>query len=172
MLTEPALTTPRPCETSKKINTSSNRSYCKAVVLVAGALCARVASHVMCLLLGSSLRQYDFRAARVALVPSAPGTGKKQYKGADLHKYGHMRVRALLSQEQKKRSLANLNEGGHKIVLQFTSLASLSSNPVREGTELLFFSVRRTWKVENTGAYGSTMTVWERGEKRDTHQNA
>ncbi|CAM9973276.1 unnamed protein product [Pylaiella littoralis] len=86
---------------------------------------------------GSSLRQYDFRAARVALVPSAPGTGKKQHKGEHLHKYGHMRVRALLSQEQKKRAIPNLHKGGHKIVLQFTSLASLSSNPNLWLSELL-----------------------------------
>lgn len=133
---------------------SWNRSYSNVVHLVAGSLCARLAWHLMFLLLGSSLRQYDFRAARVALVPSAPGTGKKQHKGADLHKYGHMRVRSLLSQEQKKRTLANQNESGHKIVLQFTSLASLSNNPVREGAELL-----RLRLDVHSGASASTMTV-------------
>ncbi|CAN0315819.1 unnamed protein product, partial [Ectocarpus sp. 12 AP-2014] len=54
------------------------------------------------LLLGLIPQFYDFRAARVALVPSVPGTGGntpgtggKPHKGRDLHKYGHMRVRAL-----------------------------------------------------------------------------
>lgn len=61
----------------------------------------------------------------MALVPSVPGTGKSQHKGADLHKYGHMRVRSLLSREK-----VLLKEGGHKVVFQFSSLASLTDSPV------------------------------------------
>lgn len=72
-----------------------------------------------------TLKQYDFRSARVALVPSVPGTGRNQHKGDDLHKYGHMRVRALLSKEK-----VLLKEGGHKVVFQFSSLASLTDTPV------------------------------------------
>ncbi|CAN0050566.1 unnamed protein product, partial [Laminaria digitata] len=81
---------------------------------------------------GRTLRQYDFGSARVALVPSVPGTGKTQHKGAGLHKYGHMRVRSLLSTEK-----VLLNEGGHKVVFQFSSLASLTDSPNQWLAELL-----------------------------------
>ncbi|CAM9748232.1 unnamed protein product, partial [Hapterophycus canaliculatus] len=81
---------------------------------------------------GRSLRQYDFRAARVALVPTVPGTGKNRHKGPHLHKYGHMRVRELLSQENRAGGGAKrLKEGGHKVVFQFSSLSSLTKTPVR-----------------------------------------
>lgn len=72
-----------------------------------------------------SLREYDFTPARVALVSSIPGT-KPKHKGADLDKYGHMRVRALLKEES-----LSLETGGHKVVFQFSSLAHLSADPVR-----------------------------------------
>ena len=58
-------------------------------------------------------------------MPSVPGTGKSQHKEADLHKYGHMRVRSLLSSEKPL-----LEEGGHKVVFQFSSLSSLTDSPV------------------------------------------
>ncbi|CAN0263037.1 unnamed protein product, partial [Ectocarpus sp. 12 AP-2014] len=80
-----------------------------------------------------TLGEYDFRAARVALVPSVPGTGGntpgtggKPHKGRDLHKYGHMRVRALLSREKEDGTGAKLKEGGHKVLCQISSLASLT----------------------------------------------
>lgn len=133
-LTGPATAAPRHCDFREKTCLQATRKATLHTCLDAGALCALCLPGVAWNLffLGSSLRQYDFRAARVALVPSVPGTGKKQHKGRDLHKYGHMRVRALLSKEIKEGATANLKEGGHKIVLQFSSLASLSSNPVRE----------------------------------------
>lgn len=74
---------------------------------------------------GRSLREYDFTSARVALVSSVPGT-KPKHKGADLDKYGHMRVRALLKEEP-----LSLEKGGHKVIFQFSSLAHLSADPVR-----------------------------------------
>lgn len=75
-------------------------------------------------LLRSSLRQYDFTSATVALVPSVPGT-KPKHKGPHLNKYGHMRVRALLENEPML-----LEEGNHKISFQFSSFASLTNDPV------------------------------------------
>lgn len=73
-----------------------------------------------------TLRDYDFRAARAVLVPSVPGTGKTQHAGPSLHKYGHMRVRAKLRNERVR-----LERGGHKVVMQISSLASLTDTPVR-----------------------------------------
>ncbi|CAB1111323.1 unnamed protein product [Ectocarpus sp. CCAP 1310/34] len=92
----------------------------------------------------STLGEYDFRAARVALVPSVPGTGGntpgtggKPHKGKDLHKYGHMRVRALLSREKEDGTGAKLKEGGHKVLCQISSLASLTKTPNRWLSEIL-----------------------------------
>ncbi|CAM9694407.1 unnamed protein product [Ectocarpus sp. 13 AM-2016] len=91
-----------------------------------------------------TLGEYDFRAARVALVPSVPGTGGntpgtggKPHKGRDLHKYGHMRVRALLSREKEDGTGAKLKEGGHKVLCQISSLASLTKTPNRWLSEIL-----------------------------------
>ncbi|CAM9293640.1 unnamed protein product [Scytosiphon promiscuus] len=87
---------------------------------------------------GRSLRHFDFRAARVALVPTVPGTGKNRHKGPHLHKYGHMRVRELLSRENRAGGGAKrLKEGGHKVIFQFSSLASLTKNPNAWLSELL-----------------------------------
>ncbi|CAM9812363.1 unnamed protein product [Sphacelaria rigidula] len=79
----------------------------------------------------SSLRQYDFTSATVALVPSVPGT-KPKHKGPHLNKYGHMRVRALLENEP-----VLLEEGNHKISFQFSSFASLTNDPNQWLMELL-----------------------------------
>lgn len=79
-----------------------------------------------------SLRQYDFTSARVALVPSVPGTRPK-HKGADLYKYGHMRVRGLLETEPRLLK----DEHHHKVAFQFSSLASLTKDPVRSTSHLL-----------------------------------
>lgn len=69
----------------------------------------------------------------MALVPTVPGTGKNRHKGAHLHKYGHMRVRDLLSREIRAGGGAKrLKEGGHKVTFQFSSLSSLTKSPVRE----------------------------------------
>lgn len=86
---------------------------------------------------GRALRQFDFRAARVALVASVPGTGKKKHRGRDSHRYGHMRVRALLSREKESGTIARLEKGGHKLVFQVSSLASRSPDPTSWLYELL-----------------------------------
>lgn len=86
---------------------------------------------------GRTLSKYDFRAARVALVPSVPGTGKNKHKGKDAHRYGHMRIRALLSREKESGTIARLEKGGHKIVFQVSSLASRSPDPTFWLYELL-----------------------------------
>eukprot|EP00752_Nemacystus_decipiens_P007419 g6633.t1 len=86
---------------------------------------------------GRTLRHYDFRPARVALVPSVPGTGKKKHKGRDAFRYGHMRVRALLSREREGGTIARLENGGHKVVVQVSSLASRSPDPTFWMYELL-----------------------------------
>lgn len=83
------------------------------------------------------MRKFDFRAARVALVSSVPGTGKKKHKGKDAHRYGHMRIRALLSRERESGTMARLEEGGHKLVFQVSSLASRSTDPIFWLYELL-----------------------------------
>ena len=73
-----------------------------------------------------TLRDYDFRSAKVVLVASVPGTGKEQHSGRSLHKYGHMRVREKLRHER-----VLLKEGGHRMVMQISSLSSLTNTPVR-----------------------------------------
>lgn len=83
------------------------------------------------------MREYDFRSARVALAASVPGTGKKKHKGRDAHRYGHMRIRALLSRERDSGTIARLEAGGHKVVLQVSSLASRSPDPTFWLHELL-----------------------------------
>ena len=76
-----------------------------------------------------TLRQYDFRPARVALVASVPGIGKTKHKGRDAHRYGHMRIRDLLGRERESGTIARLERGGHKVVFQVSSLASRSTDP-------------------------------------------
>lgn len=94
------------------------------------------------------MRQYDFQTARVALVTSVPGTGKNKHKGRDAHRYGHMRIRALLSREKDSGTIARLEEGGHKIVFQVSSLASRSPDPTFWLHELLESCMPREAGVE------------------------
>ncbi|CAM9909655.1 unnamed protein product [Ascophyllum nodosum] len=81
---------------------------------------------------GRTLRDYDFRSAKVVLVASVPGTGKEQHSGRSLHKYGHMRVREKLRHER-----VLLKEGGHRMVMQISSLSSLTNTPDKWLMELL-----------------------------------
>ncbi|CAM9632280.1 unnamed protein product [Choristocarpus tenellus] len=67
-------------------------------------------------LFARTLSLYNFSAATAALVPSVPG----YHTGRNLHKYGHMRVRALLENE------AFPNSGDRDgISAQFSSLATV-----------------------------------------------
>lgn len=61
----------------------------------------------------------------MALVASVPGAGKGQHSGPTLHKYGHMRVREVLRNEN-----ILLKEGGHRVVMQISSFSSLTNTPV------------------------------------------
>lgn len=88
----------------------------------------------------------------MALVPSVPGTGKNQHKGSGLYKYGHMRVRALLSRER-----VLLEEGGHKVVFQFSSFSSLTDTPVRTNFAWTFYNVLRYCPVLILGVQRATL---------------
>ncbi|TMW64207.1 hypothetical protein Poli38472_012829 [Pythium oligandrum] len=60
------------------------------------------------------LSRFDFSTATVALIPSVPGA----HTGKAMHKYGHLRVRALL----KHFAVA---PSDHPLICQFSSLGSL-----------------------------------------------
>lgn len=107
------------------------------------------------------MRQYDFRSARVALVPSVPGTGKNKHKGEHAHRYGHMRVRALLSREKESGTMDRLEKGGHKIVCQVSSLASRSPDPTFWLYELLESFMPRE---DETGRNGSSLAAPAKAE--------
>lgn len=70
------------------------------------------------------LRQFDYRAARAILIPSAPGT----YTGQQMARYGHMKVRTVL-----QRELADTADlASQPIVAQFSSLGSVQSKWLTE----------------------------------------
>ncbi|GBF96301.1 hypothetical protein Rsub_09096 [Raphidocelis subcapitata] len=62
-----------------------------------------------------AIARHDFSSARIALAPSVPG----RHTGPALFRYGHLRVRSLLSQEPMPPSWRGL-----PVVLQFTSLGA------------------------------------------------
>lgn len=64
-----------------------------------------------------TLREFDFSAARVMLLPSVPG----YHRGADMHRFGHMRVRALLQAQQLPARFQDAT-----LVCQYSSLGSLT----------------------------------------------
>ena len=70
------------------------------------------------------LRQFDYRAARAILIPSAPGT----YTGQQMWRYGHMKVRAVLQRELT----ATASLASQPIVAQFSSLGSVQSKWLTE----------------------------------------
>jgi tyrosyl-DNA phosphodiesterase-1 len=61
------------------------------------------------------LRDYDFSTAKAILIPSVPGT----HTGAAIHKYGHMKIRQVLSREPIPSKFAQA-----PIVAQFSSMGS------------------------------------------------
>ena len=65
-----------------------------------------------------TLRGYDFSSARVKLVASVKG----KHCGDDVVKYGHRRLRALLS---KQRFDAKFGAGGSRLVAQVSSIPTL-----------------------------------------------
>eukprot|EP00241_Pyramimonas_parkeae_P015472 CAMPEP_0114276152 /NCGR_PEP_ID=MMETSP0059-20121206/84_1 /TAXON_ID=36894 /ORGANISM="Pyramimonas parkeae, Strain CCMP726" /LENGTH=544 /DNA_ID=CAMNT_0001396131 /DNA_START=66 /DNA_END=1701 /DNA_ORIENTATION=- len=65
------------------------------------------------------LRKFDFSAAQVRLVASVPGT----FRGPHMHKWGHLKLRALLQAEQFEPEFE-----GAPAVCQFSSLGSLDAN--------------------------------------------
>lgn len=65
----------------------------------------------------AALRDFDFSAAKAVLIPSVPG----YHTGAAMHRYGHMRLRAVLSREPLPAKFAQA-----PIVAQFSSLGSIS----------------------------------------------
>lgn len=75
----------------------------------------------------AEVRRHDFSAARVVLVPSVPGT----HKGADLHKYGHMKVRRVLSKEPIDAKFA-----ASPVIAQYSSTGSLTPKWMDELTVL------------------------------------
>lgn len=88
------------------------------------------------------------------MVASVPGTGKKKHKGKDAHRYGHMRVRALLSREKESGTIARLEEGGHKVVFQVSSLASRSPDPTFWLHELLESFMPQEGEARDRGGDG------------------
>jgi tyrosyl-DNA phosphodiesterase-1 len=64
-----------------------------------------------------TLREFDFSAARVVLLPSVPG----YHRGADMHRFGHMRVRAVLQAQQLPTRFQDAT-----LVCQYSSLGSLT----------------------------------------------
>ena len=70
------------------------------------------------------LRQFDYRAARAILIPSAPGS----YTGQQMARYGHMKVRAVLQRELT--DTADL--AAQPIVAQFSSFGSVQSKWLTE----------------------------------------
>ncbi|CAM9593064.1 unnamed protein product [Scytosiphon promiscuus] len=71
---------------------------------------------------GRSLAAYDFSSANVTLIPSVPG----RHFGKNLHKYGHMRVRAVLAKEE-----VYVRPGSHKVAFQVSSIMNLSRRPYK-----------------------------------------
>eukprot|EP00238_Polyblepharides_amylifera_P002102 CAMPEP_0196589920 /NCGR_PEP_ID=MMETSP1081-20130531/65019_1 /TAXON_ID=36882 /ORGANISM="Pyramimonas amylifera, Strain CCMP720" /LENGTH=421 /DNA_ID=CAMNT_0041912857 /DNA_START=72 /DNA_END=1337 /DNA_ORIENTATION=- len=65
----------------------------------------------------ATLRQFDFSKAEVRLVGSVPG----YHRGTALHKWGHMKLRTLLSQEAFPREFCN-----SPVACQFSSLGSIN----------------------------------------------
>jgi hypothetical protein len=65
----------------------------------------------------AALREFDFSAAKAVLIPSVPGF----HTGAAMHRYGHMRLRAVLAREPLAPKFAQA-----PIVAQFSSLGSIS----------------------------------------------
>lgn len=90
--------------------------------------------------IGEIASRYNFENAGVALVCSAPGV----HKGADINKWGHMRLRKLLEKEE-------LDIKSHApVVCQFTSLGSISSNWLKQFEQTVF-----TRKVRGLKRLGS-----------------
>ena len=72
----------------------------------------------------SALRQFDYRAARCILIPSAPGT----YTGQTMSRWGHMKVRAVLQRELTHSA----DLAAQPITAQFSSLGSCSTKWMSE----------------------------------------
>lgn len=72
----------------------------------------------------SSLRHYDYSAVRVALVTSVPG----YHSRATLNRYGHMRLRGLLSRVTMPAEI----ERRSSVACQFSSVGSLTAKWVEE----------------------------------------
>jgi len=64
----------------------------------------------------SELRRYDYSSARAVLVPSVPG----YHTGINLHRYGHMKMRALLGKQHFAGKFASA-----PVIAQCSSLGSL-----------------------------------------------
>ena len=70
------------------------------------------------------IRRHDFSAAKAALIPSVPGA----HKGADMLRYGHTKLRRLLSREPLPAEFAAGGGGSSDdgIVAQITSAGALT----------------------------------------------
>lgn len=65
----------------------------------------------------TELAQFDFSSAKVILIPSVPG----RHQGESLHKYGHMKLRRVLSEEVLPDKFAKA-----PITAQFSSIGNIS----------------------------------------------
>ena len=74
------------------------------------------------------LCRFDYRAARCILIPSAPGT----YTGAQMARFGHMKVRAVLQRELVLDTADSAHLAAAPITAQFSSLGSVQAKWLTE----------------------------------------
>jgi tyrosyl-DNA phosphodiesterase-1 len=96
----------------------------------------------------------------VVLIPSVPGV----HKGADIHRYGHMKVRRVLSRESIPPELANTG-----LVAQCSSLGSLKQKWIDdEFTVSMCASAPSTTSSSSSGKSGNAnaLTMLSNGARR------
>jgi len=95
------------------------------------------------------LRKFDFSTAKAILIPSVPGF----HRGTALHRYGHMKVRAVLSREPMEEKFASA-----PVIAQFSSVGSTSEKWVDELRASLGAQARPKPGGSNAAAAGTAAT--------------